>query len=145
MLTGTPVEMLSLIHTNKPSSDQKPKKSPTGILEMVPTTLVVAPMSLLSQWELETEAASKEGTLKPYVYYGNDKKADLQILLAAKDAPDVVITSYGTVLSEYSQVLKGGTGDGGLFSICFHRIILDEAHCIKNRSVLTPLPRFFLY
>ncbi|KAA8908139.1 putative DNA repair protein [Sphaerosporella brunnea] len=130
---GKTIEMLSLIHTNKSPSDYKPKKTIPGILEKVSTTLVVAPMSLLSQWELETEAASKEGTLKPFVYYGNDKKSNLQLLLSSKGAPDVIITSYGTVLSEYNQVLKGGTGDGGLFSICFYRIILDEAHYIKNR------------
>ena len=108
----------------------------TGILEGVPTTLVVAPMSLLSQWELETEAASKEGTLSAYVYYGNEKRANLQMLLASKGAPDVLITSYGTVLSEYTQATKAGSSsnpDNGLFSVSFYRIILDEAHNIKNR------------
>jgi DNA repair protein RAD5 len=135
VLTDSVVEMLSLVHTNKRASDCRPKKSISGILEGVSTTLVVAPMSLLSQWELETEASSKEGALKPYVYYGNDKKVNMQLLLGAKGAPDVVITSYGTILSEYNQVLKGGTGDGGLFSVCFYRIILDEAHYIKNRFV----------
>jgi len=130
------VEMLSLIHTNQPNSDVKPRKSIHGILGGVSTTLVVAPMSLLSQWELETEAASKEGTLKPYVYYGNEKKTNLQMLLSTGGGPDVVITSYGTVLSEYTQLTRAGSSggpDGGLFSVSFYRIILDEAHHIKNR------------
>lgn len=130
------VEMLSLIHTNQLDKDIKPRKSVHGILGGISTTLVVAPMSLLSQWELETEAASKEGTLKPYVYYGNEKKANLQTLLGSDGGPDVVITSYGTVLSEYTQLTRAGSNGssgGGLFSVCFYRIILDEAHHIKNR------------
>ena len=129
--------MLSLVHSNPHDSDRKPRRSATGVLEGLGTTLVVAPMSLLSQWELETEAASKEGTLKPFVYYGNEKKTNLQTLLSTKSGPDVVITSYGTILSEYTQASKSGSLDGGLFSVCFYRIILDEAHHIKNRSSKT--------
>jgi len=128
--------MLSLVHSNKYESDRKPRRSATGVLQGIGATLVIAPMSLLSQWEVETEAASKEGTLRPYVYYGNEKKTNLQTLLSTKGAPDVMITSYGTILSEYTQISKSsgnGSSDGGLFSVCFYRIILDEAHHIKNR------------
>ncbi|KAF8535332.1 SNF2 family N-terminal domain-containing protein [Trichophaea hybrida] len=133
---GKTIEMLSLVHSNKYESDRKPRRSANGVLQGIGTTLVVAPMSLLSQWELETVAASKEGTLRPYIYYGNEKKTNLQTLLSTKGAPDVMITSYGTILSEYTQISKSGSNgssDGGLFSVCFYRIILDEAHHIKNR------------
>ena len=107
------------------------------------TTLVVAPMSLLAQWESEAVKASKPGTLKTVVYYGNDKAANLQNLCCeanAASAPNLVITSYGVVLSEFNQVAARG-GDrgshGGLFSLDFFRVILDEAHHIKNRQSKT--------
>jgi DNA repair protein RAD5 len=136
---GKTIEMLSLIHSNPFDPTRKPRKNATGVLENIGATLVVAPMSLLSQWELETEAASKEGTLKPFVYYGSDKRFNLQTLLTTKGAPDVVITSYGTILSEYTLTSRTGSlpQEGGLFSIHFNRLILDEAHSIKNRSSKT--------
>ncbi|KKA30294.1 hypothetical protein TD95_003865 [Thielaviopsis punctulata] len=105
------------------------------------TTLVIAPMSLLAQWHSEAEKASKPGTLRVSVYYGADKNSNLQALCtAAASAPDVLITSYGTVLSEFSQ-LAARNGDRswhtGLFSLRFFRVILDEAHTIKNRTSKT--------
>ncbi|ROV89267.1 hypothetical protein VSDG_09112 [Cytospora chrysosperma] len=117
--------------------------SASGVVSAPCTTLVVAPMSLLAQWQSEAENASKEGTLKSMVYYGSDKVANLRTLCCeanASTAPDVIITSYGVVLSEFTQLAsKGGGMDGhrGLFSLNFFRIILDEAHNIKNRQSKT--------
>ncbi|KKY16647.1 putative dna repair protein rad5 [Diplodia seriata] len=58
----------------------------------------------------------------------------------AANAPNVIITSYGVVLSEFNQVagMDGNRGShGGLFSVEYFRIILDEAHFIKNRQSKT--------
>ncbi|MCJ1482596.1 DNA helicase rad5 [Schaereria dolodes] len=154
---GKTIEMLSLMHTNRsdisihnsdgaPSSvnslPRLPKNSST--VESAPcTTLVVAPMSLLAQWESEAAKASKPGSLKTMVYYGSDKAANLQNLCCgtnAPSAPNLIITSYGVVLSEFTQVASRG-GDrgshGGLFSLDFFRVILDEAHFVKNRQSKT--------
>src|SRR5690606_3623166 len=105
-----------------------------------------------SQWQSEAEKASKEGTLKRMVYYGAEDNCNLQAVCgegSAAPAPDVVITSYGMVLSEYTQILarkphpaSGSANDKcplqtGLFSLSFLRIILDEAHTIKNRRSKT--------
>ncbi|KNC23277.1 hypothetical protein FF38_06393, partial [Lucilia cuprina] len=47
----------------------------------------------------------------------------------------VVITTYGTVVSEYKQRSSSSLfTKSGLFGIEFDRIILDEAHTIKNRN-----------
>ncbi|KAI5811065.1 SNF2 family N-terminal domain-containing protein [Peziza echinospora] len=146
---GKTIEMLSLVHSHK--SELAPTHS-TNIaalpkvqkasseVEFAPcTTLVVAPMSLLAQWQSEAEKASKPGTMKTLIYYGADKNVNLQMLCSGQNAgsaPNLVITSYGTVLSEFNSVVgKGGNRgeSGGLFSVKFFRIILDEGHYIKNR------------
>lgn len=148
---GKTIEMLSLIHTHRNevitsdgprSLPRLPKKS--AAVEPAPyTTLVVAPMSLLAQWQSEAEKASKEGTLNVMLYYGSDKAVNLQKLCSASNganAPNVVITSYGVVLAEYGQVMRqdGNSGShGGIFSLEYFRIILDEAHYIKNRQSKT--------
>ena len=100
-------------------------------------------MSLLAQWASEAEKASKAGTLKVLLYYGNDRSADLRSLCCeanAASAPNLIITSYGTILSEFNQVAAAGgsrASSGGLFSLDYFRIILDEAHMIKNRQSKT--------
>lgn len=166
---GKTIQMLSLIHTHRSEYDEdaiisndglasvndlpRLPSSATGIVSAPRTTLVVAPMSLLAQWQSEAENASEDGTLKSMVYYGADKVADLRALCSsASNAPDVIITSYGVVLSEFTQIAsKNGSTNGqrssgptvagamssGLFGLNFFRIILDEAHNIKNRQSKT--------
>ncbi|KAI0099603.1 DNA repair protein rad-5 [Nemania sp. FL0031] len=157
---GKTIQMLSLIHSHKAEvvahQTNQPTKSANGLLRTSPrspsssnvasapkTTLVIAPMSLLAQWQSEAENASKEGTLKSIVYYGNDKMDNVRALCSESNlvsAPDMIITSYGVVLSEYSQMnsrLGGRESHKGLFSLNFFRIILDEAHVIKNRQSKT--------
>ncbi|KAI1758692.1 DNA repair protein rad-5 [Hypoxylon sp. FL1150] len=154
---GKTIQMLSLIHSHKsditiPKSEsgtlgtlnnlRKMSSNFSGVVSAHKTTLVIAPMSLLAQWQSEAENASKEGTLKSIVYYGNEKADNLQALCCDANiasAPDVVITSYGVVLSEFTQLASknGNRENNGLFSLNFFRIILDEAHSIKNRQSKT--------
>ncbi|KAL6703519.1 DNA helicase rad5 [Coniothyrium glycines] len=153
---GKTIEMLSLIHTHTHRAEtsagqaQAVAKSlprlqkSSATVESAPyTTLVVAPMSLLAQWHSEAEKASKDDTLRSMVYYGSDKAVNLQKWCCgsnAANASNVIITSYGTVLSEFNQVVaqNGNRGShGGLYSLEYFRIILDEAHYIKNRQSKT--------
>lgn len=154
---GKTIQMLSLIHSHKSevvtsksestalgslNGLRKVSSSFSGVISAHKTTLVIAPMSLLSQWQSEAENASKEGTLKSIVYYGNEKTDNLQALCCDANiasAPDVVITSYGVVLSEFTQIASKNSNkeNNGLFSLNFFRIILDEAHSIKNRQSKT--------
>jgi len=151
---GKTIQMLSLIHTNrrhKKVSKHEPSLfnirsdgvAPTQVMHAPHTTLVIAPMSLLAQWQSEAEKASREDSLKSFVYYGSEKNQNLQAMCCeenAGSAPDVVITSYGTVLSEFSQILSkkiDKANHTGLFSLIFFRVILDEAHTIKNRRSKT--------
>ena len=154
---GKTIEMLSLMHSHKsdislqasqaaPASVSNLPRLPKNSASVVSapcTTLVVAPMSLLAQWESEAAKASAPGTLRTMVYYGSEKVANLQNLCCeanAASAPNLIITSYGVILSEFNQVAARG-GDrgshGGLFSLDFFRVILDEAHFVKNRQSKT--------
>ncbi|PHH92000.1 hypothetical protein CDD83_9368 [Cordyceps sp. RAO-2017] len=156
---GKTIQMLSLVHSHRSEIARKSRPFAGGIsnINQLPrlgansanvlsapcTTLVVAPMSLLAQWQSEAEKASRQGTMKIELYYGNDKTSNLQALCCsanAASAPDLVITSYGIVLSEFGSIVtKNGdrTSHNGLFSLRFFRVILDEAHHVKNRASKT--------
>ncbi|USW53490.1 Putative helicase, Zinc finger, RING-type, Zinc finger, RING/FYVE/PHD-type, HIRAN [Septoria linicola] len=158
---GKTIEMLSLIHSHRSpehegivhdqvdvevdaiSSLKRQSMTSTSVKRAPATTLVVAPMSLLAQWASEAEKASKSGSLKVLVYYGSEKGANLQTLCCGSDlssAPNVIITSYGVVLSEFNQVANAGGNravSGGLFGVEYWRVILDEAHMVKNRQAKT--------
>ncbi|CCG84430.1 protein of unknown function [Taphrina deformans PYCC 5710] len=142
---GKTIEILSLVHTAKLERGDV-DNTPLNTNEMLGsatqschTTLVVAPLTLIQQWHSEAENASKVGSLKTLLYYGAEKAANIARLCSgpnAANAPDLVITSYGVVLSEYTKYLETGK-PSGLFAVDFYRVVLDEAHTIKNRQAKT--------
>jgi DNA repair protein RAD5 len=139
---GKTIEMMSLIHTNRMtpgmtiSADVLPTSSSSYVAAPY-TTLVVAPTSLLAQWESEAQKASSRGSLKSFIYYGSDRSTNLKAVCSkanGSNAPNVIVTSYGVVLSEFrSFVAQSQHNHSGLFSLEFFRVILDEGHLIKNR------------
>jgi DNA repair protein RAD5 len=119
---GKTIEMLSLVHS-LPAPSDAPNRC----------TLVIAPMSIISQWKSEADNSSNPNTLKTIIYYGADKALDLPYLCSGSGSPDVIVTSYGVVLSEWTS----GKSSEGIFGTEWYRIILDEAHSIKNRQSKT--------
>lgn len=118
------------------SSQQQQKHVSAGQV-----TLVVAPMSLVGQWRSELERASQPGTMSIMLYYA-EGKADLLDRLEGGSV-DVVITSYGTLVSEYKRYIDSGGSSASakkvakaapLYSVDWLRVILDEAHNIRNRT-----------
>lgn len=132
---GKTIQTLSLLVANK-STDLQCK-----------TTLIVAPVSLLKQWEREIMSRIKqENQLSVYLYHGTSRKSGS--FDEFKDF-DVVLTTYGLLSREYkehfgvhdnkSKTSLRTTGNSPFYqkSAKWYRIVLDEAQYIKNKSTLT--------
>ncbi|KIO04944.1 hypothetical protein M404DRAFT_949715 [Pisolithus tinctorius Marx 270] len=90
-------------------------------------TLIVCPVSLIGQWESEVENFAVG--LNVVKHHGPSRSSDPQTLWDNH----VVITSYATVASEYSAVCTHSSSrKSALFGVKWWRIILDEAHLIRN-------------
>lgn len=108
------------------------------------TSLVIVPMSLLSQWKKEFDKANNNPNHKCIIYYGQLSVVDLSSILVnkKKHIPIVMLTTYGTVMNEYAKIEKRRDSSGhlpktGLFSVKFFRILIDEGHQIRNRTTKT--------
>ena len=105
------------------------------------TTLIIAPVGVMSNWSGQIAHHIKpDHALRVMVYHGNNKKP-----MKAEDFGeyDVVITSYGTLATEY---FPRGKKDAppvprsqGLFSTHWRRVILDEGHIIRNPQTKSAL------
>ncbi|KAG4439482.1 hypothetical protein IFR05_005018 [Cadophora sp. M221] len=111
-------------------------KVPLPKLEHVPlvinckTTLLVSPLSTIANWEEQMKQHVKPGTLKYYVYHGANRIKDMQKLADF----DIVITTYGSVATEFNNRSKKKPGVYPLEEMNWFRIVLDEAHMIREQS-----------
>ena len=129
---GKSLQALGLILTNGPKSVDEPK-----------TTLIVCPLSVMTIWEKQVERHVIPNTLRVGLYHGPDR---FNLLPKLSDF-DILVTSYGTMASDFlndspnenhrimeNQPPKKKTAkfETSIFDILFRRIILDEAHIIRN-------------
>ncbi|KAI9641082.1 hypothetical protein NHQ30_010511 [Ciborinia camelliae] len=110
----------------------QPKVEPAALVLNCKTTLLVAPLSVISNWEDQIKAHIKPGALKYYIYHGANRIKDVQKL----SEYDIVITTYGSVASEYNNRNKKKDGKYPLEEMNWFRIVLDEAHMIREQSTL---------
>ncbi|KAK0390823.1 hypothetical protein NLU13_0326 [Sarocladium strictum] len=134
---GKTISTLALIHERK--SPNRPK-----------TNLIIAPVALMHQWKDEILRKTKPShRLSVFVHHGRKSTSD-QLM-----GFDVVLTTYGTLAAElkrYEKWVEKHAGrdldfnDSDLAIKCpllhptkakFHRVILDEAQCIKNKDTQT--------
>ncbi|XP_067410719.1 helicase-like transcription factor isoform X2 [Emydura macquarii macquarii] len=88
------------------------------------TTLIICPLSVLSNWIDQFEQhISPDVHLNIYVYYGPDRSKDPAFL----SKQDIVLTTYNILASDY-----GGRGGGLLHRLKWLRVVLDEGHTIRN-------------
>ena len=127
---GKTIQSIALLLSNpKPSAEELEKsklKLPEGVGK---GTLVVAPLALIKQWEGELkDRVEEDHSLRICVHHGPQRTKNYKDLRKY----DVVITTYQTLSSEH-----GGCSESlkvGCFGVHWYRIILDEAHSIKNRN-----------
>ncbi|WVR05014.1 hypothetical protein IAU60_002026 [Kwoniella sp. DSM 27419] len=135
---GKTVQTIATLALN-PSQDRKVK-----------STLIIAPLALLSQWKSEIETKCVHGLMRVGIYHGPKR------IKSANDlrSYDVVLTTYGTLTSEFGtehkhkkkvQIVDKEASDdddnftvtkkqGPLFKVNWYRIVLDEAHIIRNKN-----------
>lgn len=88
------------------------------------TTLIVCPPSVISAWITQLEEHTVQGSLKVYMYHGGERTDDVNELMKY----DLVLTTYSTLAVEESWE------DSPVKKMEWLRIILDEAHTIKNAN-----------
>lgn len=103
------------------------------------TTLIVAPLSVMSNWSSQCSLHIHEDkALNIYTYHGNGR---VKMRPADFSQYDVVITTYQTLATDYMPQAKKGANaklpekklrDSGLYSVDWRRVILDEGHIIRN-------------
>jgi len=103
-------------------------------------TLIVCPVSVMSNWQLQVDTHVKEGVLDLRIYHGPNRHEVLPDVQAG--AVDILLVSYHTLAAEFSTIFGDNTKESGepqkkrfkrasLFDINFHRIVLDEAVSIR--------------
>ncbi|PHH61790.1 hypothetical protein CDD81_7954 [Ophiocordyceps australis] len=131
---GKTIQAVSLIMSDYPAKQ--------------PSLVLVPPVALM-QWQSEIKSYT-DGTLKTFVFHTTNQQTKG---ITAKELRkyDVIMMSYNSLESMYRKQEKGFKRKAGLYkeksvihSIHFHRVILDEAHCIKTRTTMTAKACFAL-
>ncbi|KKA27636.1 hypothetical protein TD95_001739 [Thielaviopsis punctulata] len=124
---GKTLQTLSLILSHQKPVGAVPKKKHYADLDK--STLVVAPLALIRQWEAEIK--DKVGTDRPLsvcVHHGPQRSRNPDDLAKF----DVVVTTYQILVSEHSSSMDNAPV--GCLGVKWWRVVLDEAHTIKNRN-----------
>jgi SNF2 family DNA or RNA helicase len=107
---GKTIQLIALLQIER-------QMAPEG--ERVGPTLLVAPMSVLGNWNRELTRFAPE--LSVHIHHGLDRPQGDKLKEVAEKS-DVVITTYALVARDQESLEK----------IAWHRVALDEAQHIKN-------------
>ncbi|KAH8809176.1 SNF2 family N-terminal domain-containing protein [Xylogone sp. PMI_703] len=134
---GKTLQVLATILGNPPTQEHINQKQKS--------TLIVVPAAIIHQWKNEIEAHVVEGRLPRVLHYKRSQKLPMIIV----QDQDIVLTTYTEVMRSFSfpqeaEIIDLEDGDldilpanatdelGYLHQISWYRIVLDEAHAIKN-------------
>ncbi|NXH99946.1 TTF2 factor, partial [Pachycephala philippinensis] len=152
---GKTLTMIALILAQKQLKKEKRKETLEIWLSknestVIPShgTLVICPASLIHHWKKEIERRVAFGKLRVYLYHGPNRDKHAEGL----SGYDVVVTTYsllskevptskeeGEVPAQDHDVRSGSSPCSPLLRVAWARIILDEAHNIKNPRVQTSI------
>ncbi|CRK42187.1 hypothetical protein BN1723_016021, partial [Verticillium longisporum] len=94
------------------------------------TTLLVCPLTTIFNWEEQIKQHIQPGKFSYYVYHGATRIRDVEQLAQY----DLVITTYGSISTELGLRNKRKPGKYPMEEIGWFRIVLDEAHMIRETS-----------
>ncbi|XP_077637344.1 transcription termination factor 2 isoform X1 [Lonchura striata] len=152
---GKTLTMIALILAQKQLKTEKRKETieiwlSKNDFTVMPShgTLVICPASLIHHWKKEIERRVAFGKLRVYLYHGANRDKHAEVL----SGYDVVVTTYsllskevptakeeGEVPAQDHDVGSGSSPCSPLLRVAWARIILDEAHNIKNPRVQTSI------
>ncbi|XP_053733024.1 transcription termination factor 2 isoform X2 [Synchiropus splendidus] len=109
-------------------------------------TLIICPASLVHHWKNEIDRHVKAGKLSVYLYHGPNRERSAKSLAEH----DVVVTTYSLVSKEApvqkeeaekppKETDSVPSNSGPLMQVAWARVVLDEAHNIKNPKVQTSM------
>ncbi|XP_056246260.1 transcription termination factor 2 [Seriola aureovittata] len=108
-------------------------------------TLIICPASLIHHWKKEIERHVKTGKLTVYLYHGPNREKSAKVLADY----DVVVTTYSLVSKEIpvqkeeadkpAKDSDDPSPSAPLLRVAWARVVLDEAHNIKNPKVQTSM------
>lgn len=131
---GKTIEALALIATTVEEADSfgrekliRNSEEDAIFLRHTKATLLVSPLSAVKNWEDQMTEHLMPGAFKYCVYHGPNRSKNAYEL----STYDVVITTYGTISSEFSGRSSKGTVSP-IRQLKWFRVILDEAHTIRE-------------
>ncbi|KAK0735863.1 SNF2 family N-terminal domain-containing protein [Apiosordaria backusii] len=126
----------SIPHQKPQKSHEVPRAQGLGLSRIrrnAKSTLLVCPLSTVTNWEEQLKQHIEPGKLNYYIYHGANRIKDV-VQLATYD---LVITTYGSITSELNARIKRKPGIYPLEEIAWFRIVLDEAHTIREQNTLS--------
>jgi SNF2 family DNA or RNA helicase len=116
---GKSAQVIARLVQEREQVQQKTKSKPKT-KSTVPPTLLIAPTSVVGNWQKEIEKFAPQ--LTTLIHHGSQRVQDLKAFKDASQKTDVVITSF-TLARKDEKFFT---------SVDWHRLVVDEAQNIKN-------------
>ncbi|KAL8696301.1 MAG: hypothetical protein Q9201_007730 [Fulgogasparrea decipioides] len=134
---GKTLSILSLVVHSLPEAREfgklkppDPEEDEVALVRNSKTTLLVSPLSTVANWEEQVKTHIEDGALTYYIYHGGNRSKDINMLSRF----DLIITTYQIVSSEFVGRGNKQSKDSPLYQTNFFRIVLDEAHSIREQA-----------